>query len=439
MSARRRPDRFLLPHRPDRCSVPPSPSSMADDRDSKLSRELNAPLLSVYGAGTILGAGIYVLVGEIAGAAGYWVPLAFLLAAAAAAINALVYAELATRSPHAGGPTDYVQEAFSQRWFTVVIGWMIVATGVVSAATITTGFTGYVQHFLDLPGWVPPVALLGVLGGIAAVGAKESAWFMAVTTTLGVVGLLFVMYVGYFDSADVGLSGVGELTSTLPPLGDAGVVSGLFTAAFMAVYSFIGFEDIVHMAEEVEEPSHSIPIAIVVALLVAAVLYVAVSVASVLVLEPQALADSGAPLVAVVEGAGYPGWPLALLSVWIIANGALAQIIMATRVIYGLDEHDGAPDAMTDVSDTTDTPLLATAVCTAAALGLALFFPLATLASATSLIMLLIFAASNGALIVLERRDAEAPFDVPVFLPWVGLILSLGLVAAKFFVSRGGH
>jgi amino acid transporter len=413
--------------------------AQATRSESELSRELNAPLLSIYGAGTILGAGIYVLVGEIAGAAGYWVPLAFLLAAVAAGVNGMVYAELATRSPHAGGPTDYVHKAFGWRWFSVIIGWMIVATGVVSAATITTGFAGYVSHFVELPGWVPPTALLAVLGGIAAAGAKESAWFMAVTTTLGVLGLGFVLWVGFWGRGDVGLTGLGELQSSLPPLGDATTAAGVFTAAFMAVYSFIGFEDIVHMSEEVEEPSTSIPIAIIFALAVAAVFYVLVSAAAVLVMEPSALADAEAPLVAVVETAGYPGWPLAVLSLWIICNGALAQIIMATRVIYGLGEMEGAPDLLTRISGATDTPVRATIVATGVALVLALFFPLATLASATSFIILLVFAASNAALIVLERREPEAPFDVPIAVPWFGLVVSVGLVVAKLFVSGGGH
>lgn len=295
------------------------------------------------------------------------------------------------------------------------------------------------QHFLGVPDWIPPVVLLGGLGAIATLGARESAWFMAVTTSLGVLGLLFVMYVGYFDGGDAGLSSVGELWGTMSSEADAGMIGGLLTAAFMAVYAFIGFEDIVHMAEEVKEPARSIPIAIVFALIVAAVLYVLVSAAAVLVLEPDALAESGAPLVSVVEAAGYPGWPLALLSLWIIANGALAQIIMATRVIYGLDEHGGAPGALTSINEKTDTPLVATISCTVGALALAIFFPLATLASATSLIMLLVFAASNVALIVLERRSPDAPFDVPPFLPWVGAVLSIGLVVANFVVGGGGH
>lgn len=122
-----------------------------EKQDRGLSRELGTPMLALYGTGTILGAGIYVLIGKVAGEAGYWMPLAFLIAALVAGVNGMAYAELATRQPRAGGPAAYVQHAFGKNWLAVLVGWMIVATGVVSAATISAGFAGYVGHFVDLP------------------------------------------------------------------------------------------------------------------------------------------------------------------------------------------------------------------------------------------------------------------------------------------------
>lgn len=404
---------------------------------AQLDRTLNAPMLAIYGAGTILGAGIYVLIGKIAGAAGYWLPLAFGLAAVVAAVNGLVYAELSTRSPDAGGPSDYVRKAFDRQWMAVLVGWMIVATGVVSAATIANGFAGYFGEFVDLPGWLVKGVLIAVLGGIAVAGAKESAWFMAATTTLGVLGLLWVMYLGYIDD---GAAREGwSYAESLPSLTDMSVATGVLTATFLAVYAFIGFEDIVHVAEEVREPRRAIPFAIVVALVVSAVLYVGVSIAALRVVEPETLAESAAPLVEVNRAAGYPDWPLVTLSLWIILNGALAQIVMATRVVYSMGRSGGAPGWLARIHERTGTPMVATVVATAVIIALAIGFPLQTLASATSLIMLLVFAASNAALIVLERREAQAPFDVPVFLPWIGLVLSLGLIVANFVVKGGGH
>lgn len=404
---------------------------------SELNKSLNAPMLAIYGAGTILGAGIYVLVGKIAGEAGYWLPLAFLIAAAVAAVNGLVYAELSTRSPHAGGPSDYVRKAFDLHWLAVLIGWMIVATGIVSAATIANGFAGYLGQFVDTPDWIVKAGLLAALGTVAAIGVRETAWFMAITTTLGILGLLWILYLGFFDAG--GAQGWQAYRESLPSLADASVVTGVLAATFLAVYAFIGFEDIVHVAEEVEKPRHAIPFAIVAALAVSAALYVAVAIAALMVVDPETLADSEAPLVEVNRAAGYPDWPLVVLSLWIIMNGALAQIVMATRVVYSLGEERGAPKWLARVNDRTRTPLVATVVGTAVTVALAIGFPLKTLAAATSLIMLLIFATSNAALIVLERREPEAPFDVPAFLPWVGLILSLALIAGNSLVRGGGH
>lgn len=405
-------------------------------RDKRgLENAIGAPLLAIYGAGTILGAGIFVLVGEVAGIAGYWTPFSFAIAAIVAAVNGMVYAELSTRAPSAGGPSDYVGKAFGGRWPAIAIGWMIVTTGVVSGATIVTGFSGYLAVFYPFPEWLSRTLLLLVLGAVAAAGVKESAWFMAITTSLGLLGLAFVLWAGFF-------SGVGDPTvvfiGELPPLSDSAVLFGVLSASFLSFYAYIGFEDMVHMAEEVKRPSRAMPVAIFIALSVAAVLYVAVSTAALNVLPPDALHASKAPLADVVAAAGLSKHMVAGPSLAIILNGALAQIIMASRVIFSLRAHDGAPAALCRVHRRTKTPLRATVLVTAICLALALFVPLKTLASITSFIMLLIFVASSSALIILEQRQPEAPFDTPRFLPWLALMLSLGLLIASFFMPGGG-
>lgn len=402
-----------------------------------LKQSLNTPLLTLYGTGTILGAGIYVLIGKIAGEAGYWLPLAFFLAALVAAVNGMVYAELSTRQPSAGGPTAYVYKALKNRLFANCIGWMIIATGMVSAATIANGFAGYLTEFIQVPGWLSKTLLLVALAGVAIAGARESAWFMAVTTTLGLLGLLWILYLGFIETGlEQGWSVYREAT---PSITDGAVLTGVLAATFLAVYAFIGFEDMVHVAEETQKPRQSMPIAIMIALLICAVLYIAVSFAALMVVSPDELAQSDAPLITVTEKAGYSKWPLVLLSLWIILNGALAQIIMASRVLYNLGKKHGAPAWLGKVNARTNTPVYATLLVVLVIMVLALAFPVKTLAAATSLIMLLIFVASNVALIILERRKAEAPFDVPVFLPWVGLAVCIALIVGNFLVKGGGH
>lgn len=401
-----------------------------------LKRSIGPSLLSVYGAGTILGAGIFVLIGKVAGTAGYYTPLAFFIAAVVGAINGMVYAELATRSPGAGGPSDYIHKAFSTRWFSNLIGWMIVATGVVSGATITTGFSGYLVEFVSMPEWIARTGLLVVLGSVAALGAKESAWFMAITTSLGIIALFLVLYAGFFSDHAQSFS---DYTAELPGLFEASVLTSLASASFLAVYAYIGFEDMVHMAEEVKKPARSMPIGIAVALAAAAILYFFVSVAALNILSPEDLDQSKAPLVAVAVKAGIPQWLMVFLSLAIILNGALAQIIMATRVMYSMGDRQGVPNFFAHISKLTNTPLLSTIIATGVCLALALFIPLKTLASITSTIMLLIFIASNAALIVLERKEPEAPFDTARWVPWVAMVLCAGLVAGNFLISGGGH
>jgi amino acid transporter len=409
---------------------------MTEEKEQGLEREIGPLMLAVYGAGTILGAGIYVLIGKVAGEAGYWLPLAFVVAAVAAGINGMAYAELSTRQPRAGGPVAYVHVAFDIGWLTNLLGWMIVTTGVVSAATIASGFSGYIGHFIEVTDWRPEVALLVALGTLASAGAKESAWFMAITTTAGLIGLGIVIWA----AAQSGVaSELADYRAALPPLLSMAEATAVITAAFLAVYAFIGFEDIVHLAEEVRRPSRAMPIAILGAISVAGVLYVLVSVAALMLVSPEQLADSEAPLVTAVEAGGLPGWPLALLSLWIIANGALAQIVMASRVMYGLEQRGGAPSWLGRINKMTGTPLIATIAATLIALTLTLFFPLEVLAAATSLVILLVFAISNVALIRLERRNPEAPFDIPRFVPWVGLVVSLALIVGRLVIQGGGH
>jgi len=407
----------------------------SSSKENPLAREIGAPLLTIYGLGTILGAGIYVIIGEVAGAAGFLTPLAFLLAAVVAGLTALSFSELVARIPESGGPVDFTHRAFDRRWVSAATGWALAATGVVSAATILTGFEQYLSIFVSWPAWLVISGTGLLLGVVAAVGLKESAWVMGTTTALGVGGLIYVIWM----AAPTMGEGVGEVTGALTSL-DGGMASGLFLGAFLAFYSFIGFEDMVNLAEEVKDARTSVPRSILVALVVSLVLYVVVSWAAISVVAPQELAGSEAPLVAVVEARGQPGWILGLVSLFIIVNGALAQIIMASRLLMDMGRDDlGAPAFLRRVHPRTDTPLLSTTLATAAVLLLALFLPLRSLANLTSAIVLAVFATVNASLIVLKRRgQPESVPDIPRWIPWSGAVISAGAVVAQLLVDGVG-
>ncbi|KTG16230.1 hypothetical protein AUR63_05205 [Guyparkeria sp. XI15] len=396
-------------------------------------------LLTLYGLGTILGAGIYVVIGEVTGAAGLLTPLAFVVAALVASLSALSFSELTARIPDAGGPIDYAREAFGRRWLCIAIGWGLVATGVVSAATILTGFERYASLFVELPTLLTITLVTLALGGVAIAGMRESAWFMAVTTLLGIGGLAYVVWVAAPAMGDAPLVLADTLSDAANNPG-AGLLLGLFLGAFLAFYSFIGFEDMANLAEEVRDVKRNLPRAIVAAVIISLLIYALVAVAATSVLAPDELALAHAPLVAVVEARGHPGEPLGLVSLFIIVNGALGQIIMATRLIMDMGrDRRGAPAVLGRIHPRTHTPVIATLVVTVAVLLLALFLPLKTLANLTSAVMLAVFLTVNASLIVLKRRGQ--PEDVPNirrWIPWLGLALSAGaLVAQGVIVGLG--
>mgnify|MGYP006293180163 CR=1 FL=1 len=412
-----------------------TPKGLPAPRQAVLQRELGPVLLTLYGLGTILGAGIYVVIGEVAGAAGMLTPFAFVLAALVASLTALSFSELTARIPDAGGPIDYAREAFGRRRLCIAIGWGLAATGVVSAATILTGFERYASLFIDVPPLLTITLVTLVLGGVAIAGMRESAWFMAVTTLLGIGGLAYVVWVAAPVMGDAPL----VLANTLADL-QGGLLIGLFLGAFLAFYSFIGFEDMANLAEEVRDVKRTLPRAIMAAVVISLVIYALVAVAATSVLSPDDLALAHAPLVAVVEARGHPGEPLGLISLFIIVNGALGQMIMATRLIMDMGrDRRGAPAVLGRVHPRTHTPAIATVVVVVAVLVLALFLPLKTLANLTSTIMLAVFVTVNASLIVLKHRgQPEDVPNVPRWIPRLGLLLSAGALVAQGVIVAWG-
>jgi amino acid transporter len=396
---------------------------------SSLKRSISLPMLTLYGLGTIIGAGIYVLVGEIAGQAGIFAPVSFVVAAVVATFTGFTYGELAARLPFSAGEAVYVNTAFHRKWLSALTGWAVVSTGVVSAAALVNGFTGYFLVFVQLPEWWIVVVLTVVLGGIAAWGIKQSVWFAVIMTVLEVLGLIWVLVVAFsaIDFARI------DPEDFLPPL-NTSAWSGIFIGGFLAFYAFVGFEDMVNVAEEVHHPERTIPRAIFIALGISTLLYALVAFAAVVTLPIDELQNSRAPLVDMMamQGKGAEKG-IAVLSLMAVVNGAFVQIIMASRVLYGMARHDMAPGRFGHVNPVTRTPLLATGVTVLVVLALALWLPVATLAQVTSLIILLVFAVMHLALLRLKKSNPQ-PDGVNIIHPaWpaIGLLLSLGFIVLR--------
>ena len=406
-----------------------SRNSSAHGHRVQLDRSLGLGLITLYGLGNILGAGIYVLVGEVIGVAGAATPLAFLLAATIAALTAFSYGELAARFPVSAGEAVYVQEAFGRRWLSMAVGLLIALAGMVSAATLSRGFTGYFQVLATAPDALIIVCLVAALGAIAAWGIGSSARFAAVLTLVEAGGLVMIVIVagGELDSTP-------QVLSRMLDSSEQAIVPGMMLGALLAFFAFIGFEDMINVAEEVKSPERNLPLGILIALTVSTVIYLLVVLTAMTSIPVDVLAGSEAPLALVYEHAtGRSPVVISAIGMLAVVNGALIQIIMASRIFYGMSVKGWLPPALGVVHARTRTPLLSTAVVCAIVVTLALWIPLVTLAGATSFLVLAVFALVNLALLRLKRLEPRVVgvMPCPLWVPALGAATSFGLLAAQ--------
>jgi amino acid transporter len=404
---------------------------MTERNHPALSRSLNLPLLTFYGLGTTIGAGIFVLVGKVAVRAGMAAPVSFLVASLLAAFTAFSFAELVARYPRSAGEAIYVREGFGSDRLALVVGLMVALSGVVSSATIINGSIGYLQEFVALPRVPGVVLMLALLTALALWGIGQSVTVAAIFTVLEIGGLLLVVWAAKGSLADLPTRG-----AELIPAADAAAWIGVTAGAMLAFYAFLGFEDLVNVAEESKDVTHTMPAAILLTLVVTTLLYLLVGTVSVLTVPPQELAQSGAPLAAVYErGAGGASGVVSGIAVFAVLNGALIQMIMASRVIYGLADQRELPGGLAWVHPRTRTPMVATGLVAGAILILALGFPLERLAATTSVIVLVVFALVNLALVMIKRRGTPAPEGArtyPIWIPAIGFVASAGFLALRF-------
>lgn len=400
--------------------------------DRTLQRSINLPQLVLYGLGTTIGAGIYALTGEVAGAAGYGAPLSFLLASVLAGFTALSFAELSGRFPRAAGAAMYVEQGLGKRRFAAGVGLLVALAGIVSAAALINAFIDQARALVPVAR-TPALAIACLLvTAIAAKGIRESVFVATTITLVEVSGLLLVVYASRdgWLAADLDLlSGSGQ------PL----AWQGVFAGALLAFYAFIGFEDMVDVAEEVKQPRRNMPRAILLTLACVTVLYTLIMAAAVLAVPPDRLAAEKAPLVFLYQHyAGGNGLLLAIIGLLAIINGALVQTVMASRVLYGLSSRGQLPSVFSSVNARTHTPLAATLAAGVALLTLTLAGNLALLAEITSLLMLCVFALVNLALLrVKAKSPPHTGLAVPTWVPALGLMACTGFIVARGLQAIG--
>ncbi len=397
-----------------------------------LKRSLTLPLVTLYGLGVTIGAGIYVLVGVTAGRAGMSAPLAFIAAAFVMSFSAASYSELSGRLPVSAGEAAFVDRAFSRAWLSLAAGLGIVAAGVVSAAAICVGSVGYVQQFVPLPAHILIPLIVVLMTAIAAVGIMESVGLAAILTALEILGLIAVIAGGFHTQPDM----LVRIPEVVEGAGNWAMWAGVLSAGVIAFFAFIGFEDIVNVAEEVIEPERTMPWAIGLTLVISTILYVLVAYVAVMSVPIETLAASTAPLSLLFsEVTAFPALLIAAIASLATLNGVIVQEVMASRVLYGLSNLGHLPGWLAHVHGWTRTPLKATLLIGATILVLAMAVPLEALAEWTSRVTLSVFALVNGALIRIKQSEPELPagvFRVPMWVPVAGLAACLGFLGSSF-------
>ncbi|MEN8146745.1 MAG: APC family permease [Campylobacterota bacterium] len=397
----------------------------------QLLRKITMPMLLFYGLGNILGAGIYVLIAEVANTSGMYAPFSFLVALIIVSFTALSYGELASRYPDAAGVALYVKKGLGSTNLSVIIGLTIALAGLISAATIARGFTGYLAELIPLPEWAALLGLIGVLSLIAIWGIGESVAIAVTITFIEIGGLLLILWIGLPV-----LPTLAERVPELIPPFEWDVWYTISLGGFLAFYAFLGFEDMVNIAEEVKTPSKAYPKAILLSLIIATLLYLSVSLVSVLLLTPQQLATTNAPFATIYEHAtGKEATVITVIGIFAIINGALIQIIMASRMVYGISKKGWLPSPLSYVNAKTKTPVIATLLVSIVTLGFALWLPLVTLAKLTSFLILIVFTVVNAALIRIKRRhpDPEGAYLIPYWVPVAGLVVNLTFLTLQLF------
>lgn len=408
----------------------------------ELNRVMGPKLLLLFIVGDILGTGVYALTGAVAGEVGgaAWAP--FLVAFVIATITAFSYLELVTKYPQAAGAALYTHKAFGIHFVTFLVAFAVMCSGITSASTASNAFAGFLRDGIGAEwtaGSAPLLFIaLGFMALVAAVnfrGVGESVKANVVLTLVELSGLLLVIMVGLTALGQADFSRVVAFDTPE----DKSVFLAITTATSLAFFAMVGFEDSVNMAEETKNPATIFPKIMLTGMGITGVIYVLVAIVAVALVPVGDLAASETPLVEVVR-AGAPGLPidriLPFISMFAVANSALINMLMASRLIYGMARQKVLPPVLGKVHPRRQTPWVAIIFTTVLALGLITAVSLnpdsnviGVLGGTTALLLLAVFTVVNTAVLILRRDPApEGAFRAPTAIPVLGAVTCLYLV-----------
>ena len=397
-----------------------------------LKRGITPILLLFFITGDMIGGGIYALTGEVGAVVGGAIWSAFLLALVLAIFTAFAYAELVTKYPWAGGAASYAHRAFNIPLLSFMITFAVVISGVTSASALAVAFAGdYLSPFFPAPKLLTGFLFIVMVGLINFRGISESVVLNAVFTIIELLGLLLILIVGVAALA----TGQGDPARAFEfKEGADSIPLLILSGAALSFYALIGFEDSVNVAEETQNPSRSFPRALFGGIAIAGIVYLLVTIVAAMVVPIDQLAGSSAPLLEVIKVGplGIPTKLFAAIALFALANGALINMIMASRLIYGMGDQGVMPAVLARVHEGRQTPWVAIVFTSVIAFGLVATGDVSALASTTVLLLLLAFIAVNISVLVLRKETVTRPhFRSPVIFPVLGILICLGLLTQQ--------
>ena len=399
-------------------------------REYKLKKELGLWETTLCGVGIILGAGIYALVGKAAGMSGNMIWLSFLLAALAASTTGLSYAELSSVFPKAGAEFTYSKKAFGKR-IGFVVGFMTLFSGIIASAAVALGFAGYFTAAFGTPLALTAIVVIAIACALLFYGVKQSAWLAIIFTLIEASGLILIIFIGlpFLASANINFLEV-------PATGMAGVVG----AAALIFFAFIGFEDMVNLAEDTKNPKKTMPRAVILAIIITTIIYMLVGLVAVSIMPWQDLAVSTAPLAEVAQIGMGPEASVILgtIALFATANTVLLLLMAMSRIAYGMGKANSLPKILGRVHAKRHTPWIAILTVGLISIAFALIGKIETVANMANFVVFTVFTMVNLSLLKLRYSMSEQKrgFRVPLNIGKFNLVALVGIGINLYLLSN---
>ena len=392
----------------------------------ELKRELGLPELVLSGIGTILGAGIYVLLGKAAGLAGDAVWLSFLFASVVAALTGISYMELSSMFPKAGAEYIYVKRAFGNH-FAFVTGLLTILGLIIANSTVALGFAGYFSVLFKTSIISTAIVLILIFSLVLFIGIKQSVQIVIFMTIIEVGGLLLVVFVGLPHMVSVNYLDIQNM-------------SGIFEASTLIFFAFLGFEDIVKLAQETKNPEKNIPKALILSIMITVVLYILVAMSAVSILGYEALSTSSAPLADVASMAlgSDAFFVMSIVALFSTANTSLLMMLGGSRILYGMAESGSLPQVFSRIHPKRRTPWVAIIAMSIISILFLFIGDVAKIANISNFMIFIVFFMVNVSLIKLRYRepDAKRPFKSPINIGRFAILPALGAISTVFLFSH---